>query len=222
LPRGVEEAVRRVVERLRDWYSEEPWWLRERDPYRVIIGLVLANRTNYRIVRRYLPGFLSRFPSMEAVARARIEELRDALRPFGLHGLRARTLRELARRVQGLGGLEEFLKLGPARARELLLGVPGVGEKTADLLLAALFGVDVFVVDTHILRVAKRVGLVPEGYDIYRARRVLEPLIPLGERLRAHLALIRLGREICRPRRPRCSECPLRDMCKYSAGVRKG
>jgi len=220
-PSDTREKIGFIVEKL-GGKAPEPWWLRERDPYRVLVGLLLGNRTSYRIVRRYLPGFLERFPSLEAIAEASPDELREALRPFGLHGLRARMLRELAARILSLGGLEAFLQLSPGEAREVLLSVPGVGEKTADIILAALFGEDVFVVDTHILRVAKRLGLVPPGADIYAARRLLEPLIPRGKRLRLHLALIKLGRETCRPRRPRCSECPLREICSYSVNAGAG
>lgn len=212
-----EEIVKLVVRTLSNWYTEPPWWLREEDPYRILIGILLANRTNYRIVRKHLPRFLSMFPNIETITHARLSELYEALRPFGLYKLRALMLRELAHRVKELGGLEKFLELDPDKARKLLLDIPGIGEKTADILLAALFGVDVFVVDTHILRIAKRLGLVPENYDIYRARRVLEPLIPRGKRLRTHLALIRIGREVCRPKRPRCSVCPLRNLCKYAS-----
>jgi endonuclease-3 len=162
---------------------------------------------------------LRRFPSLEAIAGASLDELREALRPFGLHGLRARMLRELAARILSLGGLRAFLKLGPREAREILLSVPGIGEKTADIILAALFGEDVFVVDTHILRIARRLELVSPGTSIYEARRLIEPLIPRGKRLRLHLALIKLGREICRPRKPRCNECPLREICSYAASA---
>ena len=212
-----EEKIGFLVKVLSKWYRERPWWQKERDPYSLLVGILLANRTNYSIRRKYLPYFLRRFPSLEALLQAREEELEEALRPFGLYKLRARMLRELARKITELGGLRAFLSLEPGRARELLLSVPGVGEKTADIILAALFGENVFVVDTHILRIAKRLGIVPSNSDIYKARRIMEPLIPRDKRIQVHLALIQLGREVCKPRRPRCSECPLRPVCEYAA-----
>ena len=213
----VGEKVGFLVEALSKWRVVEPWWRRERDPYRVLIGLLLGNRTNYALRQRYLPRFFEKFPSLDSLLGASEEELVEALRPFGLYRLRARMLRVLAEKIAALGGLGAFLGLEPSRARELLLSVPGVGEKTADIVLAALFGEEVFVVDTHILRIAKRLGIVPSGSDLYEARRIMEPLIPRDKRIQVHLALIKLGREICRPRRPRCSECPLRPVCEYAA-----
>ncbi len=214
---STEEKMRFLVEALSKWRVVEPWWRRERDPYRVLVGLLLGNRTSYALRQRYLPRFFEKFPSLDSLLGASEEELVEALRPFGLYRLRARMLRVLAEKIAALGGLGAFLGLEPSRARELLLSVPGVGEKTADIVLAALFGEEVFVVDTHILRIAKRLGIVPSGSDLYEARRIMEPLIPRDKRIQVHLALIQLGREICRPRRPRCSECPLRPVCEYAA-----
>ena len=214
---SVGEKVGFLVEALSKWRVVEPWWRRERDPYRVLVGLLLGNRTNYALRQRYLPRFFEKFPSLDSLLRASEEELVEALRPFGLYRLRARMLRVLAEKIARLGGLGAFLGLEPSKARKLLLSVPGVGEKTADIVLAALFGEEVFVVDTHILRIAKRLGIVPSSSDLYEARRIMEPLIPRDKRIQVHLALIELGREICRPRRPRCTECPLRPVCEYAA-----
>lgn len=214
---SVEEKIRFIVNALSKWYQGKPWWQRKRDPYSLLVEILLANRTNYSLRKRHMPYFLERFPSLETLLRANEKELAEALRPFGLYKLRARMLKELAGKIAGLGGLRAFLELEPSKARELLLSVPGVGEKTADIILAALFGEEVFVVDTHILRIAKRLGIVPSSSDIYEARRIMEPLIPRDKRIQVHLALIKLGREICKPRRPRCSECPLRPICGYAA-----
>jgi endonuclease-3 len=100
-----------------------------------------------------------------------------------------------------------------AEARNFLTSFSGVGVKTANVLLLFSFGKEAFPVDTHILRVAKRLGLVPPSADLSRAALRLEPHVPSGEAMPLHINLIRLGREICRPRNPLCPECPLLPVC---------
>ena len=100
-----------------------------------------------------------------------------------------------------------------AKARSYLTSFPGVGVKTANVVLLFSFGKEAFPVDTHILRVAKRLGLVPPRSDLSRAALRLEPHVPPGESMSLHINLIRLGREICRPRKPQCPECPLLPIC---------
>jgi endonuclease-3 len=98
-------------------------------------------------------------------------------------------------------------------ARKYLTSFPGVGVKTANIVLLFSFGKEAFPVDTHILRVTKRLGLVPPSADLSRAALLLEPHVPRGEAAPLHINLIRLGREVCRPRDPRCPECPLLPVC---------
>ncbi|BEP16749.1 endonuclease III [Pyrofollis japonicus] len=208
--------VEELVKRLREWFREEPWW-RGKSPYEVLLRILLGARVTYRQVSRVIAEIMERYPRPEMLADASLEELRRLVKSLGLVEQRAKLLRGLGEVMKQVGGLEEFLRLSPEEARRLLLSVPGVGEKAADLVLAALFGQRLFVVDTHILRIAKRLGLLDESIsNIYEARRRLEPLIPPEHREWLHVALLRLGREVCRPRRPRCEECPLRDICKHA------
>jgi len=209
----MEKRVRLIVNRLLEWYRDEPWWQREKaEPLRVMLSILLSNRSNRSVVRRVVAELLRRYPGPEAML-GDPEGVHRALQPLGLAALRARAVLGLARLLAEAGGVEAFLGLPAEEARRRLLGVPGVGEKTADVLLMALWGVDVFPVDTHIARIASRLGLVEPGTRPEQVRRLLEPLIPYGLRAHAHLAMIRLGREVCRPRRPRCGECPLRGLC---------
>ncbi|HZD54820.1 MAG TPA: hypothetical protein VE080_01075, partial [Candidatus Aquicultoraceae bacterium] len=110
----------------------------------------------------------------------------------------------------------DFLKNMPLpAAREYLTSMPGIGVKTANVLLLFSFGKEAFPVDTHILRVAKRLGLVPAAADLARAAMSLEPHVPEGEYAALHLNMIRLGRTICRPRNPLHEECPLLPVCPH-------
>ncbi|MCX7750436.1 MAG: endonuclease III, partial [Candidatus Bipolaricaulota bacterium] len=131
----------------------------------------------------------------------------------GLHRQRAARIQEVLRRIRDERGklsLDFLGDLPPDRAAEWLLSLPGVGKKTAYVVLLFGFGRPFFPVDTHIARVAQRLGLWDGRGDPHDA---LGPLVPPGEELPLHLRLIRLGRELCRPRAPRCPDCPLLPLC---------
>jgi endonuclease III len=107
-------------------------------------------------------------------------------------------------------------------AREYLTSFPGIGVKTANVLLLFSFGMPAFPVDTHILRVTKRLGLVPANADLGKAALSLEPHVAKRDHGPLHLNLIRLGRELCRPRAPLCPPCPLLPVCPEGKRNTKG
>lgn len=128
---------------------------------------------------------------------------------------RARRIREVLSRIQeerGTLSLDFLAELSDTDAEKWLLSLPGVGKKTAYVVLLFAFGREKFPVDTHIARVTERLGLWDGRGDPHDA---LAPLIPAGRAYRLHLNLIRLGREFCRPRKPRCTQCPLLELCQY-------
>jgi len=98
-------------------------------------------------------------------------------------------------------------------ARAYLMTLPGIGPKTAAVVLSFALGRDAIPVDTHVHRVSKRLGLIPPKASAERADRLLHDLVPDGLRTPLHVALIRLGREICKAPIPRCGECPLNNIC---------
>jgi endonuclease-3 len=112
------------------------------------------------------------------------------------------------------------------RVREYLLSLPGVGPKTAACVLAFSLGRPALPVDTHVHRVARRLGFFDDRVDAARAHDVMDSAVPPRLRISMHVGLIRLGRAICKPGRPRCEECPLRDLCptapRYLAGRPRG
>ena len=121
------------------------------------------------------------------------------------------------KRERGAYALDHLRELPLAEARAEMTSFPGIGVKTANILLLFSFGKEAFPVDTHILRVSKRLGLVPDSADLSRAALLLEPHVPPGEHIPLHLNLIRLGREICGPRNPLHAGCPLLPVCPEGA-----
>ncbi len=224
-PSSIAEAApgRVVLERLRrslrpDW-REYVVLVAERldgNPFAVLAAIILSqNTSDVNAIRAYerLRGRLGRV-TPEAVLSIPEEELVELIRPAGLPRQKARALRALAERLLRGGGERLLLEKPWQELRRWLLETPGVGPKTADVFLSFYRGAPVFAVDTHALRIAKRWGLVGEkaGYE-EASRALLDYLGPSDE---AHRLLIALGRRWCTARRPRCGECPLRDICPYA------
>ena len=117
---------------------------------------------------------------------------------------------------QYAGRLSQILNLPYGQAKEKLMDLPGVGPKTADILLAFVAKHPVIPVDTHIERVSKRLGIAPRNADYEKIRGNLESLIPSRDRLQLHLSLIAFGRAICKAPKARCAICPVSDLCPSS------
>ncbi len=147
------------------------------------------------------------------------EVIAKAIKPAGLYNKKAIVIIEISRTIciDYNGSLEWVRDLDIDTARSILLKLPGIGFKTADILLA-YYGFKTFPVDTHITRITKRLGLVPDkaGYD--DISNVWMKALPPKEYFKAHLTLISFGRSICKAKNPKCNICPIRNLCKHYIG----
>lgn len=189
-----------------------------KDPFQVLVITVISQNTNDVNTERAYRRLEERgLLSPEAVLKASVEELEEALRVAGLYRNKARRLKELAKRVlEEYGGdLSKVLSMPLEEARRRLLELPGVGFKTADVLLLFCGRRPVIPVDTHVSRTAKRLGLADARAGYEGVRLSLQSLYPPDPELYLdlHLLLISLGRRYCKARRPLCAECPLRGLC---------
>ena len=214
-PAVLRRRARTVLNRLRKRYGElvPP---RRSDPLEELILTVLSQHTSDVNAERAFEGLRAAFPSWEGVVRARTHAVADAIRSGGLADTKAPRLQAILREVEERRGTFDlwFLTgLSDAEAREELMSLPGVGPKTAAVVLSFSLGRDAMPVDTHVHRVTKRLGLVPPKVSAEKADRILHELVPEGLRTPLHVALIRLGREICKAPIPRCRVCPLNDIC---------
>jgi endonuclease-3 len=162
-------------------------------------------RNRYRITPRVL-------------SRVRITELIPLIRSAGLYKSKAPRIKEVSRIVEEEygGSLAPILSLPYAAAKEKLMELPGVGPKTADILLAFVARNPVIPVDTHIERVTKRLGIAPSNANYEKTRTSLEALIAPKNRIQLHLSIIAFGREICKAPKPRCGICPVNKWCPSS------
>lgn len=186
------------------------------DAFHLLVATILSQNTNWRNVERALNNLEAHASvTPEALLELGPKALEQLIRPAGLHRVKAVKLVEASKFIKERlqGGLDDALKLPLEDARRILMEIPGVGPKTADVLLAFAAGRGVLPVDTHIDRVSKRLGLVRKGAGYEEVKARLEALIPASERRWMHLALIEFGREVCRALRPKCRECPVNRLC---------
>jgi len=196
---------------------------RRLDPIEELILTVLSQNTSDVNRDRAYAAMRKRYPSWEALAEAKPAQLAASIRPGGLANIKAprllAILREIREREGGSLDLSWMRHATSARVRDYLTSLPGVGPKTAACVLAFSLGRPALPVDTHVHRVARRLGFLDERTDAAKAHGVMEELVPARLRVRMHVGMIRLGRQICRAGRPVCEVCPLQDLCPTAPSV---
>jgi len=187
------------------------------DPLDELILTVLSQHTSDLNADRAFRGLRAAFPrGWAGVVRSPAERVADAIRSGGLANTKAPRIQEILREVrrrEGAYDLSRLTGMTDAEARNYLTSLPGIGPKTAAVVLSFALGRDALPVDTHVHRTARRLGLIPPRTSAERADRLLHVLVPEGLRTSLHVGLIRLGREICKAPLPRCPVCPLTDLC---------
>ena len=207
--------VRAILNRLEKRYGDlsPP---RTADPLDELILTVLSQHTSDSNAGRAFADLRAAFPGWAGVAAAPTRSVANSIRSGGLADSKAPRIQAILRQVlerEGNYDLSSLRELSDEDARAYLTSLPGVGPKTAAVVLSFALGRDAIPVDTHVHRVSLRLGLVPARTTAENADRLLHDLVPDGLRTSLHVALIRLGRETCKAALPRCRECPLKDLC---------
>ena len=207
--------VLHLLRRLERAYGPRTW-TPGGSPVDALVGTILSQNTSaanssagYRQLRR-------RFRSWSAAADAPVSEIEKCIRVCGLGRIKAPRIRAILRcirRDRGRISLEFLRRLGPQDACEYLMRFDGVGAKTASCVLLFALGMPVFPVDTHIVRIARRLGWIAPRTSTERTQEVLTPLVAPADRYAMHVLLITHGRRTCRARSPKCNWCDLLDLC---------
>ncbi len=206
-----------VATRLRDLFGY-PDWRRDYPPLDELIDCILSQSTNDANRDRAFAGLKATFPTWEAVMHAPTEAVIAAIKPAGLANQKAPRIQHVLREIYAQRGELniDFLADVPLDdAKAWLMQFNGVGPKTAAIVLCFAFNRPAFPVDTHVHRVGQRVGFLPEGISADKAHPVMESIVPPEDHYAFHINLIKLGREICQARRPKCELCPLTAHCDY-------
>ena len=186
------------------------------DSFKILVATILSQNTNDRNSKAALKRLESKFELRpEVLANACFDEIVEAIRPAGLQFQKAKAIKEVSAIIANRfdGKLDKILKKPLDDARKELVSLPGVGPKTADVLLLFSLGLPTIPVDTHVMRVTRRIGLAPKAGGYETVRKALMEVLNPEDYLRAHLLLIKLGRTFCKSRRPQCFGCPIRKLC---------
>ncbi len=208
-----------VHQRLLEFYGY-PEWRNPLPPLDELVSTILSQNTNDNNRDKAFDALRARFPTWEAVRDAPLAEVQDTIRPAGLANQKGARIQQVLQEITAQRGelTLDFLKeLHDQEAFDWLVQFKGVGPKTATIVLQFSLDKPAFPVDTHVHRVSGRLGLRPEAMTAEQAHPHLASLFPPETYYAAHLNIIRLGREICAARKPRCPQCPLQAVCAYRA-----
>lgn len=215
-----------VLERLGERYDHPTWAGPRLDAVSELVLTILSQNTADTNSFRAFTALRERYPTWDDVLAAPTDELEDVIRPGGLAPTKSKRIQHVLAEVKdATNGTWDLGFLGEwplDKAREWLMALPGIGRKTASIILLFNFGRPVMPVDTHVHRVATRLGMLPPRTPLDRAHDLLEEVLRPEEMYPFHVELIRHGRDTCRAPRPICGLCPLTDVCPYYALVQKG
>ena len=205
----IKERYQKVIE----WFEENrPIAETELDyvnPYQLLVAVILSAQCTDKRVNIITPEFFNRFPEAETLAASSVDEIYEYIKSCSYPNNKAKHLSGMANML-----VNEFQNEVPSDIHELQK-LPGVGRKTANVIASVVFDLPAMAVDTHVFRVAARIGLTrnsktPYDTEMQLIRHIPEALIP-----KAHHWLILHGRYVCQARKPKCEECGLRDYCRY-------
>ena len=202
-----DNEIKDILDRLEMQYPDADCALDHRSVFELIVAVVLSAQTTDKSVNQVTPALFEAYPDAAALAAAPEEDLQEKLRRIGMYKTKAKNIKNLAiQLVDKYGGQvpEDYDKL---------VELPGVGRKTANVVLAVGFGHQRIAVDTHVFRVTNRIGLVQEK-DVLKTELALMEALPEERWSRAHHSFIFHGRNCCAARKPKCEECAIEHICK--------
>ena len=208
-PRTPKGRVREVHRRLTEEYPDALCELDHRNAFELLVATILSAQTTDKRVNMVTPALFARYPTAEDLAGAELGEVEEIVRSTGFYANKAKSIVGMARRLVDAYGGEVP---GPI---EDLVTLPGVGRKTANVVRSVALGLPGLPVDTHVLRLTKRLGITTET-DPVKLELELNPMLPPDERGAFSLRLILHGRRVCFARKPNCAECILEDICPSS------
>lgn len=199
----------KIISSLFNFYGEVKADLDFKNTYQLAVAVVLSAQTTDKQVNGVTGELFSRYPDFKTLGEAKQKDVEKIIKSTGFYRNKAENIIKMGRTVT-----EQFKGKLP-RDRESLTTLPGVGRKSANVILSVGFGIPALAVDTHVMRIANRLGYI-ESENPFKIEEALSTLIPEEKWNDAHLLLIRHGRSICKARNPLCGECPIEKLCGSS------
>jgi endonuclease-3 len=198
--------IQTILETLRNRYPVVKTQLEHQTPFQLLIATIMSAQCTDNQVNKVTRKLFKKFPDSESLSRAPIEQIKQIIFSTGFYNNKAKNIIACARKL-----VEEYNGKVPGTLDQLVT-LPGVGRKTANVVLSMAFGHQAIVVDTHVLRISRRLGLTGKK-DPVQVEFDLMDLIPKALWNDVSLQMIYFGREICDAKKPRCQDCPLYDPC---------
>ena len=205
------DKIKEVLDILEETYPDAECALHHQNVFQLIVAVALSAQTTDKSVNVVTPALFEKYPDADALAAADVEEVSEYIKRIGMYKTKAKNIVGMAQKlVSDYGGQvpEDY---------NALVSLPGVGRKTANVVLSVGFGHQRIAVDTHVFRVANRIGLVHEK-DVLKTELSLMERIPEERWSRTHHSLIFHGRQCCDARKPKCDDCPINTLCEYING----
>ncbi len=203
------EHIDKILETLKRHYPDaNDTSLDYQDPFELLIATILAAQSTDKQVNKITPALFEKFPRPRDMAQAPITELEEAIRSTGFFRNKAKSIKQCAQHL-----VEQFGSQVPQNI-DALTSLPGVGRKTANVVLGNAFGKDAIIVDTHMKRIASRLGLTTNA-NPDKIEKDLQQILPQGSWTDFSHKIIAFGRTICLGRNPKCGQCSLLSWCRY-------
>jgi len=206
----------KILRTLQKTFTSSKWTNSNRGPFQTLIVTIISQNTANKSTAKAFENLSNQFQiTPEALANAEKSEIEECLKVAGLYRNKAKTIKRVSKIIieNYQGDLTQVLSMPFEEARKALLQLPGVGPKTADVVLLFCAEKPTIPVDTHVNRVSKRLGLAPKNGDYEAIRKSLQKLYDPEDYLSIHILLILLGRKRCKARNPLCKQCPVNVLC---------
>lgn len=201
------KEIRAIIEKLKEIYPDALCSLDYEKDYELLFSVRLAAQCTDARVNMVTPALFARFPTLQSIAEASVDEVGEYVHSCGFWRAKARDIVAAAQQL-----LERFDGKVPDNMDDLLT-LPGVGRKTANLILGDIYGQEGYVCDTHCIRITGKLGITDGSKDPLKVEQQLRKVIPPEESNNFCHRMVLFGREWCTARSPRCEECPLKHLC---------
>ncbi len=207
------QRAERAIEILKEMYPEAVCSLTASNPFELLVAVRLSAQCTDARVNMVTPALFEKYKTLDDYCNANIEDVEDIIRSCGFFKTKAKSIVEMAQKVKN-----DFDGIVPDTIEELIT-LPGVGRKTANLIVGDVYGKESIVVDTHFIRISNRLGLTKEK-DPKKIEFEMKKIIDKNEGSDFCHRIVLFGRDICSARKPKCDICPLKEICKQT-GVKK-
>lgn len=204
-----------ITKTLNKMYPDAKAELDYTNNFELLIAVVLSAQTTDIGVNRVTPELFNKFPTPELLMNANQEEVEDLIKTIGLYRSKAKNIIGLSKIL-----VEKHNSVVPSK-RSHLEALPGVGRKTANVVLSNAFGKNYIAVDTHVSRVSKRLGIALESDNVLTVEKKIESFFDKGDLHKLHHQLIFFGRYHCTARKPKCDVCELKEVCNFYKKIKK-